>query len=156
VWAFAAGVTNGVIGAWGPVITPALIGRDDIEPRTAVGTANAAEVVVALTSVTSVFAALGGAGIDVGIVVAILVGGVLAAPLAAWLVRLLQPRALGVAVGGFLLATNADLLVGDLDPAWRWSALAVVAALTAFAWFRPRLAVRLAPATTGVDATPAV
>ncbi|WHF21263.1 hypothetical protein QJS66_13525 [Kocuria rhizophila] len=36
--------------------------------------------------------ALGGQNIDYGVVVALLIGGVAAAPLAAWLVRLLAPR----------------------------------------------------------------
>jgi uncharacterized membrane protein YfcA len=161
-WAFLAGITNGVIGAWGPVITPALLGRDDIEPRTAVGTANAAEVVVALTSVASVFAALGGSGVDVGIIAAILLGGVLAAPLAARLVRHLQPRLLGVAIGGFLLLTNAKELVDDLDAAYWWLSGLAIVAVTLLAWFRPRLtrgseSVDLpVPAPTGADTRPAV
>ena len=80
-----------------------------------------------------------------GIVVAILIGGVLAAPLAAKLVRHLRPRVLGVAIGGFLLLTNANQLVDGLDTAYWIAASSVVVLLTASAWFRPRLAARSTP-----------
>ena len=71
VWAFCGGITNGLIGTWGPVVTGALLHRDDIEPRVAVGTVNAAEMVVALTSVTGMLALLGGDGLRVGVLVAL-------------------------------------------------------------------------------------
>jgi type IV secretory pathway VirB2 component (pilin) len=40
--------------------------------------------------------------------VALLVGGVIAAPIAAWLVSRLDHRVLGALVGGMILFTNAD------------------------------------------------
>ncbi len=40
-------------------------------------------------------------------VAAILLGGLVAAPLAAWLVRHMPPRILGVAVAGIVILTNA-------------------------------------------------
>lgn len=47
--------------------------------------------------------ALGSAGIDTAWVVALLVGGLIAAPIAAWLVRHIPPRVLGSAVGGVIV-----------------------------------------------------
>jgi len=44
--------------------------------------------------------------INVGWLLALLVGGLVAAPLAAWLVRKLPARALGAAVGGLIVVTN--------------------------------------------------
>lgn len=42
-----------------------------------------------------------------GWLVALLLGGLIAAPIAAWLVRKLPARVLGAAVGGLILVTNA-------------------------------------------------
>jgi hypothetical protein len=50
--------------------------------------------------------ALSFADIPWGIVGALLIGGVLAAPLAAYVVRLLPGRVLGTAVAGIILITN--------------------------------------------------
>jgi hypothetical protein len=44
-------------------------------------------------------------------VVALLVRGLFAAPIAAYLVRHLNPRLLGVVVGGFICFTNARVLL---------------------------------------------
>ena len=44
-------------------------------------------------------------------VVALLVGGLIAAPIAAYMVRHLNPRLLGVVVGGFICFTNARVLL---------------------------------------------
>jgi uncharacterized membrane protein YfcA len=136
--ATAGGVTNGMIGAWGPVVTPFLMGRQ-LAPRFAVGSVNTAEVAVAAVSVTSLIAAVGKGGLDVGVIIAMLLGGILAAPVAAWSVRHIPARPMGVAVGGLLLLTNARELSnsGDLG-AERWLAYALVAVLIALAALRPR------------------
>jgi hypothetical protein len=69
-----------------------------------------------------------------------LAGGVLAAPLAAWAIRFLPARGLGVAVGGLLFITNLRELAKANDlGAVRWAAYAVVALACAFAALRPRL-----------------
>ena len=44
-------------------------------------------------------------------VVALLIGGVIAAPIAAWLVRLLAPRILAVGAGGLIIVTNSRTLL---------------------------------------------
>src|ERR671917_464207 len=93
--ALAGGVTNGLIRAWGPVVTPVLLHRDGLEPRVAIGSVNTAEIAVALTASGSLLASLGGAGVELGTVLAMLIGGCVAAPVAAWLVRHLAPRLLG-------------------------------------------------------------
>ena len=61
-------------------------------------------------------------------------GGMLAAPVAAWSIRHIPPRPMGVAVGGLLLLTNARELSssGELGPE-RWLAYALVAVLVALA-----------------------
>lgn len=139
VVATAGGITNGMIGAWGPVVTPFLMGRK-LAPRFAVGSVNTAEVAVAAVSVTSLVAAVGKGDLNVGIIVAMLLGGMLAAPVAAWSIRHIPPRPMGVAVGGLLLLTNARELGNSAGlGAERWLAFALVAALVALAALRPRL-----------------
>src|SRR3712207_7431027 len=55
---------------------------------------------------TTLFRSLGSEGIDLGVVVAMLFGGVLAAPLAAMFIRRIPARVLGLAVAALLLLTN--------------------------------------------------
>ncbi|MDN5792529.1 MAG: sulfite exporter TauE/SafE family protein, partial [Brevibacterium aurantiacum] len=46
-------------------------------------------------------------GIEWSIAGALLVGGVIAAPIAAWLVKILPARVLAIAAGGIIILTNA-------------------------------------------------
>jgi uncharacterized membrane protein YfcA len=108
--AFLGGVTNGMIGAWGPVVTPFLLHRK-VRPRYAIGCVNTAEIAVASTSAFSLIASLGTAGVNGTMLVSMLLGGVVAAPVAAWLIRYVAPGPMGVAVAGLLLLTNAGDLI---------------------------------------------
>ena len=131
--AFAAlfgGVTNGLIGAWGPVVTPYLLNRA-VRPRFAIGSVNTAEVAVASASAVSLIGSLGIAGVDPLVLVSMLVGGVVAAPLSAWVIRYVPPRPMGVAVGVLLLATNARQMFGWAGFAFGPMAGAVYVAIVA-------------------------
>ncbi len=137
------GVTNGLVGAWGPVVTPFLLHRG-LPPRYAIGSVNTAEVAVAVVSAGSLLTSLGGQGIRLGIVLAMLGGGVVAAPLAAYVVRFLPARLLGLAVAGLLLLTQSRELATTRDfPGSRWIAYLSIPAAVAFAACRPRIARRL-------------
>jgi hypothetical protein len=46
-------------------------------------------------------------------VLALLIGGLIAAPIAAWLVRLVPPRILGSLVGGVIILTNSRTLLSS-------------------------------------------
>lgn len=99
-------------GGWGPVATTTLLSSGRLEARKAVGSVSATEFVVTVTaSLTFVFTLASRDGMNYLIVVGLLVGGVLAAPIAAWLVRHMPPRVLGAAAGGMILLTNAWLLL---------------------------------------------
>ena len=129
VVAGAGGVTNGMIGAWGPVVTPFLLHRG-LPPRFAIGSVNTAEVAVAVVASGSLLARLGSSGLDIGVVLAMLIGGVLAAPLAAYVIRFLPARGLGVAVAGLLMVTNLRELATWADlGAVRWVAYVAVVVL---------------------------
>ncbi len=133
----AGGVTNGLIGAWGPVVTPFLLHRR-IMPRIVVGSVNTAEIAVAFVAAGSLLTSAG-TGIDVGTVAAMLIGGVIAAPVAAWSVRFVSARVLGLLVAGLLLLTNARELAGWAElGVSRWGIYAGVAALVAAAGISPR------------------
>ena len=137
--ATAGGVTNGLVGAWGPVVTPFLLHRG-VPPRFAIGSVNTAEVAVAVVSVGSLFASLGGEGLNLGVVLAMLVGGVLAAPLAAYVVRFFPPRIMGLAVAGLLLLTQSRELATTLDfPGSRWLVYLSIPCVVILAAFRPRI-----------------
>lgn len=138
VAAAAGGVTNGLVGAWGPVVTPFLLHRG-LPPRYAVGSVNTAEVAVAVVAAGSLLTSMGGEGLAVGVVLAMLGGGMLAAPLAAYVVRYVPPRLLGLAVAALLLATQVRELVGAFDIAGgRWLAYGLIPLLLVAAGLRPR------------------
>ena len=101
-------------GGWGPVGTTSLLSSGRLEPRKVVGSIDTSEFVVAVGGSLGFLFALGKQGIDFRVAAALLVGGVVAAPLAAWLVRHLAPRVLGVAAGGLIVLTNIDTIVKAL------------------------------------------
>jgi uncharacterized protein len=136
------GVTNGMVGAWGPVVTPFLLHKG-LAPRFAIGSVNTAEVAVAVVASGSLLGSIGGGGVDFGIVLAMLIGGVIASPIAAWSIRFMPARALGLAVGALLLTTNVRELSNWADlGAQRWFAYAAIAVVTTLAAYRPRIAER--------------
>jgi uncharacterized membrane protein YfcA len=95
-------------GGWGPIGTPALLSSGRLEPRKVVGSVDTGEFLVALGASLGFLVSLSTAAIDLRWVGALLVGGLIAAPLAAWLVKKLPPRILGSAVGSVILLTNAN------------------------------------------------
>ena len=98
-------------GGWGPVGTTSLLSSGRLEPRKVVGSIGASEFVVAVGASLGFLVGLGSAGINWGFAVALLAGGVVAAPIAAWLVRHLAPRVLGTAAGGLIILTNSKTLL---------------------------------------------
>lgn len=102
-------------GGWGPIATPTLLTATDLEPRRVIGSVDTSEFVVSVAASAGFLIGIGAAGIDGTVVVALLAGGVVAAPVAAWLVRRLSSFVLGVGVGCLLLLTNARTLVRHFD-----------------------------------------
>ncbi|MBA3421781.1 MAG: sulfite exporter TauE/SafE family protein [Thermoleophilaceae bacterium] len=93
-------------GGWGPIGTSSLLSSGRLEPRKVVGSIDTSEFLVTLGASAGFLIALSFAEINVGWLVALLAGGLIAAPIAAWLVRKLPARVLGAAVGGLILVTN--------------------------------------------------
>lgn len=98
-------------GGWGPVGTTTLLSTGRLEPRKVVGSIDASEFIVAIGGSVGFLLALGSQGIEWGFALALLVGGVIAAPFAAWLVRHMAPRLLGTAAGGMIILTNSRTIL---------------------------------------------
>lgn len=119
-------------GGWGPVGTTSLLSSGRLEPRKVVGSIDTAEFVVAIGGSAGFLFALGSQGINFGYAGALLVGGVIAAPFAAWLVRHLAARVLGVAAGGLIVLTNSKTIVESLGASG--SAVIATAVVIFVAW----------------------
>ncbi|WP_299520348.1 sulfite exporter TauE/SafE family protein [uncultured Serinicoccus sp.] len=141
-------------GGWGPVGTPALLASGRMEPRRVVGSISASEFLVAVAASLGFLVGLGHQGINLTWVLALLAGGVVAAPIAAWLVRVIPPRLLGVGVGGLIVLTNARTLLRaelvDAGDVTRSLVYAVIVAVWLGALSYVVAALRLSRAAAGV------
>jgi uncharacterized membrane protein YfcA len=97
-------------GGWGPVGTTSMLSSGRLEPRKVVGSVDTAEFVVTIGASLGFLLGLGGQGVDWAFAGALLVGGVVAAPVAALLVRFMPARVLGVTAGGLIVLTNLKTL----------------------------------------------
>ncbi|GGL95880.1 MULTISPECIES: sulfite exporter TauE/SafE family protein [Micromonospora] len=119
-------------GGWGPVATPALLVSGRMEPRKVIGSVDTSEFVVSVAASLGFLIGLGGAGFVLPMVLALLIGGLIAAPIAAWLVRVVPAQLLGAAVGGVIVLTNARILI-QVGPVGS-SAQPVIYALLVAGW----------------------
>jgi len=92
-------------GGWGPIVTSNLMVQGT-EPRTTIGTVNAAEFILTLTISATFLATLGWEAFSVAIV-GLLLGGVVAAPLGAVFAKRVEADKLLVLVGVVLTLTSA-------------------------------------------------
>lgn len=90
-------------GGWGPVATSTLLAGGG-QARTTIGTVNAAEFVVTLTISATFLLSMGVQHLQ--IVAGLLIGGMMAAPVAAVLVKRVKERWVLVAVGVLVLAIS--------------------------------------------------
>lgn len=139
-------------GGWGPIGTSSVLTSGRLEPRKVVGSIDTSKFLVSSSASLGFLTSLGFGGVDLRWVGGLLLGGVVAAPVAALLVRRMPPRLLGSLVGGLLVLTNVRSLlrsdlVGAASPV-QWAAYAVIGVLwaAAFAWsLRAHLRERGAP-----------
>jgi uncharacterized membrane protein YfcA len=93
-------------GGWGPISTPTLLSSGRMQPRKVIGTVDTSEFIVATAASVGFLISLSFADIPWQLVGALLIGGLIAAPIAAWIVRILPARIMGTTVGGFILIVN--------------------------------------------------
>jgi uncharacterized membrane protein YfcA len=95
-------------GGWGPIVTSTLVGRGH-DPRMAIGSVNRAEFFVTVVQ-SMTFTFLIGLG-TWRIVLALCLGGVLAAPLAAVMAKRMKAEQLMIAVGVLIIVLSLRTLV---------------------------------------------
>ncbi len=97
-------------GGWGPVNTPMLLSSKKLEPRYVVGTVSASEFFVTIASSIGFLIFLDWSSINWILVLSLSLGGVVAAPISAWLVKSLPVSVLAIGVGGLIIFTNVSSL----------------------------------------------
>lgn len=107
-WAPPLGFAGGFLdasggGGWGPVVTSTLIGSGHA-PRTVVGSVNTTEFFIASAAAATFFVELGASPLRE--LTALVIGGVLAAPLGGWMVKHVRPRLLMTIVGLVIVALS--------------------------------------------------
>ncbi len=100
-------------GGWGPVATPTLLVSGRVEPRKVIGSVDTSEFLVAVSASLGFLIGIGNEGVKLGYVLALLIGGLVAAPIAAYLVKVIPAQLLGSLVGGFIVLTNARTIVNN-------------------------------------------
>ena len=147
-------------GGWGPVGTPALLASGRMEPRKVIGSIDTSEFLVALAASLGFLLALGSQGINALWVLGLLGGGLIAAPIAAWLVRHIPPRMLGSLVGGVIVLTNTRTLLRsdwiDAGDATRYAVYALLYVVWAAAVVHSYRAYRKDRVLESAEAVPAV
>jgi uncharacterized membrane protein YfcA len=95
-------------GGWGPIVTSTLVARGKA-PRFSIGTVNLAEFFVTVAQSLTFLLTIGmGSGRVIG---GLLLGGVLAAPVAAWACQRTPTRTMMVLVGILVIALSARTLL---------------------------------------------
>jgi len=91
-------------GGWGPIVTSTLVNWG-VEPRRAVGTSNAVEFFVTAVVSATFFLTI---GLDLWpVILGLIAGGVIAAPIAAYAAKYIPAKALMIAVGVVVIGLSA-------------------------------------------------
>ncbi|GAB3078817.1 sulfite exporter TauE/SafE family protein [Corynebacterium aquatimens] len=120
-------------GGWGPVTTTSLMAAGRNEPRRIVGTVNTAEFFVSCAATLGFILGMWSDLVaNAAAVLALVIGGCIAAPIAAWLIGRLNPVLLGGFVGSLIVALNIPTLFKLFDgpQPWLFAALAMVTGIT--------------------------
>ena len=115
-WLAPLGLVGGFVdstggGGWGPLVTTSLTAANALTPRKAIGTTNTAEFIIAISASLGFIFGLGPTNIPWDAVLALMIGGAIAAPLAAWLVSKAPQSILGVFVGNVVIILNIRQLI---------------------------------------------
>lgn len=114
--AFCAGLLDAIGGGgWGPLNTPVLISQTGMKPRNVIGSVDASEFAVALSTTIGFFLFLGLSEVNWAWAAALAAGGMIAAPIAAWIVKILPSFILGCLVGGVIILTSTKTLLTSLE-----------------------------------------
>lgn len=98
-------------GGWGPIVTSTLVARGH-NPRFSIGSVNLAEFFVTVAEVATFLTIIG--LVHWQIIVGLIIGGVLAAPLAAYVCKRVPPRALMIMVGLLIMVLSIRTICSAL------------------------------------------
>ena len=101
-------------GGWGPICTSTLVSQNKQEPRYIIGSVNFAEFFATVAMVITFGLTLGFENFLWLITIPLIIGGVIAAPLAAFTCHRVPSRWLGVSIGVFLVILNVRTLLKAL------------------------------------------
>lgn len=99
-------------GGWGPIGTPMLMLTNKAEPRKVIGSIDTSEFLITVAISITFIVTLGIESYNWFLIAGLLIGGAIAAPLAAWSVTKIPPRFLGAIVGIVIVLTNLRTLLG--------------------------------------------
>ena len=91
-------------GGWGPLVTSTILSRGGASPKNTIGTVNTAEFFITFAS-TGIFLILVGVA-SFKIILALIIGGVVAAPLGAYVVKQVKQNVLMYIVGTVLIIVS--------------------------------------------------
>ena len=97
-------------GGWGPICTPILVVTGS-DPDKVVGSVNLAEFFITLAITSTFFLLIGTENFRWEVIIALLVGGILAAPLAAFTCKKLPKRILGIFIGIIVIILSLKIIL---------------------------------------------
>lgn len=156
VWLSPLGLGAGFVdatagGGWGIITTSSLMATKQIEPKRVVGTTSTARLLVAIAGSLGFLIGIGTEKIAWDAVGAMLLGGIIAAPIAAKLVTRVPRQALGLATGVVVIVLNARQLAvsfgASLELVLLVMGVSLVVTLAPIFWITTR---RRKTASTGV------
>jgi len=98
-------------GGWGPMTTSSMIISGKIEPRKVVGTISVVEFFVTLSITLTFFIYLGNKIFMSALIIPLIGGGIIAAPVAAYLCKKLPTKTLGIIIGIAIIASNIKTII---------------------------------------------
>lgn len=106
---FAGGTLDAIGGGgWGPIVTSTLIGGGHV-PRYVVGSVSVTEFFVTIATSATLIVTLGLA--DLALVIPLVLGGIVSAPFAGYLVKVVSARLLMLLVGSLILLLSTHTLL---------------------------------------------
>lgn len=112
---FAGGFLDAVGGGgWGPVVTSTMVAAGDDVKKT-IGTVNAAEFLVTIAETTTFAIFISDFSSYGYIIIGLIIGGVVAAPMAAKLCSIIPERVLMAIVGVVIIALNIINMIKDIN-----------------------------------------
>jgi len=102
-------------GGWGPIATTTLV-TNKVEPSKAVGSVNFAEFFVTVSETTTFMILIGPERFNWTVILGLIVGGLICAPMAALLCKRLPHRVLGTLVGTTVILLSIRMILSFFGP----------------------------------------